>query len=193
MRTLIITLMLFLAVLGTSLFPEQAASQETDLNNAGQTPIRLSYMDGEVSFWRSGAPDWSQAVVNTPLAPGDELAAASRGTLELQVGPRSFIRAWGDAQLGLSSQEPDFLQFKMTSGHASFDLRALDPGETVEVDTPNAAITIDHPGYYRVEITGERTTIITRRAGRATVTRTPRPLPRRRGGGAKTQQFLQLR
>ncbi len=170
MRIMIITLMLCVALLGTSLFPEQAASQQTDVNYAGQTPIRLSYTDGEVSFWRSGAPDWSQAVVNTPLASGDELAAGSRGTLELQVGPRSFIRAWGDTQLGLLSQEPDFLQFKMTTGHASFDLRALDPGGTVEVDTPNAAITIDHPGYYRVEIKGERTAIITRRAGRATVT-----------------------
>jgi hypothetical protein len=38
------------------------------------------------------------------------------------------------------------------------------------VDTPNAAITIEHPGYYRVGVTGERASFITRRAGRATVT-----------------------
>lgn len=170
MRRMISTLLLFLATLGTAFLPGQATAQEAEVKEAGQTPTRLSYTDGEVSFWRSGAPDWSQAVVNTPLAPGDELAVASRGTLELQVGPRSFIRAWSGTQLGLSSQEPDFLQFKVTAGHASFDLRDLAPGGTVEVDTPNAAITIEHPGYYRVEIAGERTSIITRRGGRATVT-----------------------
>ena len=170
MRKIFSALLFSLLVLGTPLLLGEAAAQETQVNDAVQTPARLSYADGEVSFWRSGAPDWSRAVINTPLAPGDELATGARGTLELQVGPRSFVRAWTDTQLGLSSQEPDFLQFKMTAGHASFDLRALDPGETVEVDTPNAAITIEHPGYYRVEIAGERTSIITRRAGRATVT-----------------------
>ena len=40
----------------------------------------------------------------------------------------------------------------------------------MEVDTPNAAFTIEHPGYYRVDVAGERTSFITRRAGRATVT-----------------------
>jgi hypothetical protein len=38
------------------------------------------------------------------------------------------------------------------------------------VDTPNAAFTIEHAGYYRVDVSGERTSFITRRGGRATVT-----------------------
>ena len=170
MRRMTTTLLLCLVVLGMATPGGEVFAQDSQVNEPAWTPPRISYLNGEVSFWRSGAPDWSRAVVNTPLEPGDDLAAGSRGTLELQVGPRSFIRAWGDTQLGLLSQEPDFLQFKMTSGHTSFDLRALDPGETVEVDTPNTAITIEHPGYYRVEIAGERTALITRRAGRATVT-----------------------
>jgi len=163
-------LLLCLAVLGTAALRGEAVAQQTEAEEPVGTPARLSYTDGEVSFWRAGAPDWSRAVINTPLAPGDELATAAGGTLEIQLAPRAFVRAWTETHLGLSSQEPDFLQFKVTAGHASFDLRALDPGETVEVDTPNAAITIEHPGYYRVEIAGERTSIITRRGGRATVT-----------------------
>ena len=75
----------------------------------------------------------------------------------------------GQYQLGLENQEPDFLQFKVTAGRAAFDLRTLEPGRTVEVDTPNAAFTIEHPGYYRVDVIGERTSFITRRAGRAIV------------------------
>jgi len=135
----------------------------------GRTPPRLSFADGQVSFWRPGAQDWAQAQVNTPLAPGDQLATGSPGNLEMQIDARAFVRAWANTQVGLDNQEPDFLQFKVTSGHASFDLRALEPGRTVEVDTPNAAFTIEHPGYYRVDIDGDRTSFIARRSGRATV------------------------
>ena len=135
----------------------------------GPTPPRLSFVDGQVSFWRPGAQDWAQAQLNTAIAPGDQLYTGSPGNLELQTGPRAFVRGWANTQIGLESLEPDFLQFKITTGHASFDLRTLEPGHTVEVDTPNAAFTIDHPGYYRVDVTGERTSFITRRAGRATV------------------------
>ena len=46
----------------------------------------------------------------------------------------------------------------------------MDPGHTVEVDTPQAAFTIEAPGYYRVDVNGERTSFITRRSGRATMT-----------------------
>jgi hypothetical protein len=136
----------------------------------GPTPPRLSFVDGQVSFWRPGAQDWAQAQLNTAIAPGDQLYTGSPGNLELQTGPRAFVRGWANTQIGLESLEPDFLQFKITTGHASFDLRTLEPGHTVEVDTPNAAFTIDHPGYYRVDVNGERTSFITRRAGRATVT-----------------------
>src|SRR5512147_2423033 len=110
MRRMIVIFLLWLAVLGMATPRGEAFAQDPQAYEPAWTPPRISFIDGEVSFWRSGAPDWSRAAINTPLAQGDELAAGSRGTLELQVGPRSFIRAWGDTQLGLLSQEPDFLQ-----------------------------------------------------------------------------------
>ena len=58
----------------------------------------------------------------------------------------------------------------MTSGHVSLDLRSLKTGQTFEIDTPNAAFTIERSGYYRVEVDGETTTFTSRRGGRATVT-----------------------
>src|SRR5207253_5415994 len=136
----------------------------------GRSPPRLSYVDGEVSFWRPGAADWAPAQINTALVPGDETYTGNRGNLELQVGARAFVRAWGDTQLGLVNQEPDFLQLKLTAGHVSLDLRSVEPGHTVEVDTPAAAFTLDAPGYYRVDVSPERTSFITRRSGRATMT-----------------------
>jgi hypothetical protein len=133
-------------------------------------PPRLSLTDGQVSFWRPGAQDWTQAQLNTPLAPGDALATGSPGTLEVQIGARAFVRAWGNTQLSLANQEPDFIQFTLTVGSAVIDLRTLEPGQTVEVDTPNAAVTMAQAGYYRVEVAGERSRVVTRRDGLARVT-----------------------
>src|SRR5213593_4032346 len=117
-----------LALLTACALSAGTAAAATRGERGGPTPPRLSFVDGEVSFWRPGAQDWAPAQVNTPLAPGDELYTGNRGNLELQVAPRAFVRAWGDTQLGLVNQEPDFLQIKVTRGHLSLDLRGLDPG-----------------------------------------------------------------
>jgi len=134
------------------------------------TPVRLSYTYGDVSFWRPGADNWTAAQVNIPLAPGDELYAPAGASLELQIGSRAFVRAAAETQVGVDNQEPDFLQLKLTSGQLALDLRSVKSGQTIEVDTPNAAFTIGAAGYYRVYVDGDTTTFITRRGGHATVT-----------------------
>jgi hypothetical protein len=165
------TLLALVLLLGSAAGARAAAPpSEGQAQAVGRTPPRLSYTHGEVSFFRPGAQDWAPAQVNTPLAPGDELYTSSQGGLELQVGARAFVRAWGDTELGLANQEPDFLQFRVTSGHVSLDLRSLDPGRTVELDTPHGAFTIERPGYYRADVTPERSSFVTRRAGQATMT-----------------------
>jgi hypothetical protein len=148
----------------------RATAVEPDAESNDATPPRLSYTAGSVSFWRPGGDDWAPAQVNTPLAQGDELYTAHDGNLELQIGGRAFVRAWGDTQLGLTNHDPNFLQLRVAAGHVVVDLRSLDRGDVVEVDTPAAAFTIDQPGYYRVDVTAERTSFSTRRAGRATMT-----------------------
>ena len=134
-----------------------------------RTPPRLSFIDGKVSFWRPGAEDWAPAQINMPLAPGDELYSGGRANLELQVGARAYVRAGEETQIGLENQEPNFMQFKVTAGHASFDLRSVAAGHMLELDTPNAAFTIERTGYYRVDVGNDSTTFITRRGGRASM------------------------
>ena len=134
-----------------------------------RVPPRLSYTYGEVSFWRPGAEDWTPAEVNTPLAPGDGLYTAAGASVEVQIGPRAFVRAGGETQIGLSTLEPDYVQFEVKSGHAAVDVRSLEPGHTIEIDTPNAAFTIEANGYYRADVSGDATTFVTRRGGRATM------------------------
>ena len=67
----------------------------------------MSYLYGEVSFWRAGADDWAPATLNTPLAPGDILYAGPNGNIEIQVGPHVSVRAAYGTQIGLDNQEPE--------------------------------------------------------------------------------------
>jgi hypothetical protein len=150
------------------LFPAGAAAEDPD-DVADRTPPRLSYVEGEASFWRPGAEDWAPAQVNTPLAPGDELHTGHGGNLEMQLGSQAFIRSWGNTHLGLVEQQPDFLQLKVTTGYVAVDLRRLAPGRSIEIDTPHAAFTLETAGFYRVDVGAERTAFVVRRSGRATV------------------------
>ena len=134
------------------------------------TPPRLSYLDGEVSYWRPGADEWARAQPNLPLAEGDALYTGNDANFEVQFGGRSFVRADENSQLSLVAQDEHAIQFKLAGGRASFDMRRMTVGDTVEVSTPNAVFTIEHPGYYRVEVSSGDTHFITRRGGEATVT-----------------------
>jgi Family of unknown function (DUF6600) len=134
------------------------------------TPARVSYLNGEVSFWRPGASDWTPAKVNTPLAPGDVFYTGSDGTVELQVGPRAFVRAAPGAQIALDNHEPDYIQLRLSAGHAALDIRELDPGDVVELATPGAAFTVERNGFYHAEVTDDTTTFRAHRAGSATMT-----------------------
>src|SRR5262249_32847639 len=95
----------------------------------GPTPPRLAYTDGDVAFWRTGAEDWTPAQTNTPLAEGDEVYAADGANVELQIGPRAFVRAGSDTQIGLETLDADTMQYEVNGGHAAFDVKRMPPGQ----------------------------------------------------------------
>jgi hypothetical protein len=141
-----------------------------DAPPADATPARISYLSGQVSFWRPGADGWTPAVLNTPLGPGDALYTGPDGTVEVQVGPRAFVRAAVNTQVGIDNQDTSYLQLRLTAGYAAVDLRGLPAGQAVEVGTPNAAFTIDRAGYYRVDVDPDSTAFAAYRNGAATLT-----------------------
>jgi hypothetical protein len=104
-----------------------------------------------------------------PLSPGDRLQTSSPGNLEIQIGERAFLRGWANTRIELTDHESDRLRINLQAGHLAFDLRTLEPGHAVEVETPNAAFTIDQAGYYRLDVARERTTFYARRGGQAVV------------------------
>ena len=164
--TLLTAGMLLTGVLNLGAQPTRSDQAQT----AVATPARISYISGDVSFWRPGAEEWTPARVNMPLAPGDSLYTGPNGKVEVQIGPRAFVRAAAGTQIGLDNQEPGFVQFRVMVGRASVDLRELARAQTVELDTPNAAFTIERTGYYHADVTEDSTTFQTQRGGSATMT-----------------------
>ena len=155
------------ALAGLGAGPCTAATQSG--TRGGPTPPRLRFIDGAVSFWRTGAADWSTAQVNTALAAGDSLYAGDGANLEIQIGPQAFIRAGSATEVDLTSLSSDYMQIRITGGHAAFDLQNVPRGQTIEVDTPNGALTLGGPGYYRIDVEESKTAFSARRGGTATV------------------------
>src|SRR5213593_451750 len=118
-----------LALLTACALSAGTAAAATRGERGGPTPPRLSFVDGEVSFWRPGAEDWAPAQVNTPLAAGDELYAGEGANLELEIGARAFVRAGAGTELGLESLEGGLTQLKVTAGHLSVDAERLPEGQ----------------------------------------------------------------
>jgi hypothetical protein len=164
-RFLFIPLLLMVALSGAAAL---AVDDEDDF--WAPTPPRLSFIDGQVSYWREGAEDWVSARLNLALAEGDALYTGKGANLEVQFDSRSFVRADENSELSLQNQEEHYIQFKVTQGLVSFDIRNMALGDSVEVSTPDAVFIIEQPGYYRVEVGDRETRFITRRGGRATVT-----------------------
>jgi len=167
-RVVVAFLILAIAVSGPGVIP--AADLPSPEQSGEITPTRVSYLYGEVSFWRPGAQEWAEAKTNTPLAPGDVLYTGADGNAELQIGPRAFVRAGNGTQIGLDNDESDYVQFRVTAGHAAIDVREIPAGHTVEIDTPNAAFTIERKGYYHVDLAEDTTSFRAHRGGAATVT-----------------------
>jgi len=132
------------------------ASADDPSDSIGRTPPRLSYAEGEVSFWRPGAEDWAPAQVNTPLAPvtsstRDTRAISSCRSATARSCVRGAIRRSASRiRTGFPADQGD----RRPRLARSPDSR---PRRTIELDTPSAAFTIERAGYYRVDVTADRT------------------------------------
>lgn len=134
------------------------------------TPPRLGFIDGEEWHWRQGAQDWARAQPNLALAEGDALSSGSDARFEVQYGSRGFVRADADTRLSRVAQGEHRIRFALTRGRVSFKIRSMAAGDTLELSTPDAVFTVEHPGCYRVEVSRRDSRFITRHGGAATVT-----------------------
>lgn len=121
-----------------------------DVDDPPGRAARLSVVQGNVSLMPSGANDWSQATLNYPLTTGDRLYTDQASRVELEIG-NVAVRAWEGSDLTVANLSDEVLQLGLGQGTIRLRVYEILPGNTIEVDTPNGALTIKQPGDYRVE------------------------------------------
>ncbi|HTS66048.1 MAG TPA: DUF6600 domain-containing protein [Candidatus Acidoferrales bacterium] len=131
---------------------------------------RLNYMQGPVSFRPGSVDEWTNATLNYPLYNGDHLWADMGGQAELHIGSTA-VRLGSQTALAVLNLDDRMVQLSLTGGVLNVHMRALGQGESFEVDTPNAAVTLLRPGDYRFQVDeGNALTVVTVNGGDAEVT-----------------------
>jgi hypothetical protein len=112
---------------------------------------RLAQLTSRVSLEPAGTNQWTQAVPNTPLTTGDRLYVNHEGHAELQMGELA-VRAWRFTDLSVVNLANHATQLAVAQGSLHVRTFALSADKTVEVDTPNGAITVLQPGDFRLDV-----------------------------------------
>jgi hypothetical protein len=130
---------------------------------------RLGYLRGPVSFSPAGTDDWAVAGMNRPLVTGDRLWTEPGARDELQLGGAA-VRMDGATLITVLTLDDRAVQLQLSQGTLDVSVRPRAFAGTLEVDTPNLALSIDRPGHYRVSVdpAGD-TTIVRVDAGQAQV------------------------
>jgi hypothetical protein len=131
--------------------------------------MKVAYVSGGVSYDRGGdADEWRPAAAGIPLAAGDRLYAARGASLGL--GGAGFeIHLASATGLEAIDLTADVKRFYVWGRSASFLVRRLHPRESFRVDTPNAGVTFERPGEYRIDIDGRGSTNVVVDRGAASV------------------------
>ena len=137
--------------------PDQAQGQDED---PPSRIARLSLAQGAVSLEPAGAQEWATADVNRPLTTGDKLWTDQNSRAELDIGSAA-IRLGNTTGFSFLNLDDHSAQMRVTAGTVIVRVRALDPGDNYEIDTPNLAVSLLQPGAYRVEVndTGDATVV----------------------------------
>jgi Family of unknown function (DUF6600) len=122
---------------------------------------RLTQIAGQVALEPAGTNQWTQAAGNTPLTTGDRIYVDLNGHAELQMG-QIAVRVWRYTDLTLANLSNAATQLALTQGSLHVRTFSLSSDISVEVDTPNGAITVVEPGDVRLDVyMGDGGTLVT--------------------------------
>lgn len=113
---------------------------------------RLSFISGPVSFAQAGLDnEWSQAVVNLPVTTGDQLWSDEGGRAEVQIGSTA-VRLGTRTNVDVLNLDDRTTQLRMVQGSLNIRIRHLARDALFEIDTPSAAVLVQRPGSYRIDV-----------------------------------------
>ena len=130
---------------------------------------RLNYISGTVSFHPESVEDWAPATLNYPLTIGDNLWTDQDGQAEVHVGSTA-IRLAASTEISFLNLDDQTLQIRLSTGSLNLRLRQLGATEQMEVDTPNASLSLLRAGTYRIDVQQSGDTTVTVHSGEIEVT-----------------------
>jgi hypothetical protein len=121
---------------------------------------RISYLKGRVSLQPAGQDVWSEATRNFTVTASDRLYTDKRARAELEVGPYT-VRLSEQTDLIVTNLNDQLTQLGIEQGTVRVSVYELPSGNTVELDTPNGALTVREAGTYRIDVDpdGNRATV----------------------------------
>ncbi len=136
-----------LAALALLAAPLLATAQQQD------PPDRVLYISAQQGTARmlTGGANWSAASVNWPIVNGAQVSTDPGARLELDGG-WVVLRTAGPSDMGVTQLDNQNTQVALTNGGMSVRVRQLQPGERVEIDTPQAALVANQAGDFRVDV-----------------------------------------
>ncbi len=130
---------------------------------------RISALDGNVSYEPASVNDFAAAEMNYPLTSGDRLYADASSDAEFQTANLA-VRLGALTDLTITGLTDTLTQLGLAQGVVHLRSYQLDPNTTVELDTPNVAITVLQAGDARVETDpNSDTTLVTVLSGQVQV------------------------
>ena len=130
---------------------------------------RLGLVLGTVSFRPDETEEWSPAEANWPVASLDRVWTDVDSRAEVDVGA-VVMRVGPQSELDVVELDDRTVQVRLPQGALTERVLGGENGEAHEIDAPNAAVSADRPGVYRVDVSPDgMTTTVTVWGGAATV------------------------
>ncbi len=112
---------------------------------------RVSVLAGNVSVEPASVDQFSAAQVNAPLTTGDRLYTDVGANAAVETG-QVAVRLGQQTDLTVTALTDPLEQFGLAQGGVHLRSFAMPPGTTVELDTPNVAVTVLQRGDVRVDV-----------------------------------------
>jgi hypothetical protein len=112
---------------------------------------RVSVIAGNVSLEPASINQFNVAEPNYPMTTGDRIYADIGANAEIQTGQLA-VRLGPGTDLTVTAMTDTLAQFGIATGGVHLRSYNIYQGETVEIDTPNVAVTVLQAGDVRVDV-----------------------------------------
>ncbi|KAF0182917.1 MAG: FecR domain protein [Nitrospirae bacterium] len=120
--------------------------------------LRLSHTEGDVQIKIPEGSDWGPAVINGPLAEGDQVWIPRGSRAEIQLAGGALIRLDGNSALQVLASSSGASQFHLSQGGA-YVYTENAQREVIQIDTPEASVRAHSNAVFRIDLTDRATDV----------------------------------